>query len=132
MTAVQVRHAIAAEACDVIATEPANATAAEATDVSSAKAADVATTEAAHVPTAKAAAATMPAAAPAARLRTGGDKAAGKYGARQNHHHSSSHDILHFSWTGIPPQVQSDFGALLWERQRRDRLEMAMPVCRPH
>ena len=58
---------------------------AEATHVASAEATHVASTEAAHVASA---AAMATATAAAARLRSIGQKAAGKYCTCQNHHHS--------------------------------------------
>jgi hypothetical protein len=115
---VQARHMIAAEATDVIATKPSDATAtkaayvapAEATDMASTETAHVTSTEAAaHVASAKAATAVSSTAA-AAGLRVRGNKAAGKHCARQNHHHSSSHDILHLGWADLPPQSRSDVG----------------------
>jgi hypothetical protein len=119
-------HVISAKATDVIATKAPNPIAVEAADVTSAK-----TTT--HVAAAKASHATAMSSASTARLRARGDKAAGKYCACQNHHHSSSHDILHLRWADIPPQVQSDVGAFSpGESQRRDRLEMGMLLCRPH
>src|SRR5436853_15129 len=49
--------------------------------------------------------------ATAAGLRTRGKQAAGKHCACQNHHHSSSHDILHRNGRTFPPQV--------WVRRQR-------------
>jgi hypothetical protein len=68
-------------------TKTSNATTAEATHAATAEAAHVTTTEAtAHVASSAAA---------ASGLCTRGQKAAGKHRACQDHHHSSSHDILH-------------------------------------
>jgi hypothetical protein len=109
--AVNAGHVISAKATDVIATKAPNVTAVEAADVTS--------TEAAHMAAAKASHATTmssTSAAAAARLCARGNKAAGKYCACQNHHHSSSHDILHLKWADIPPQVQSGVGL---SQQRR-------------
>jgi hypothetical protein len=139
----KVRYVIAAKAADVIGAKASNAAAANATDVISAKAPNTTAAKPTHVTSAKpthvAAAkashtsAMSSAAAAAARLCAGGNKAAGKYCACQNHHHSSSHDILHLRWADIPPQVQSDVGTFLWGKsQRRDRLEIGMPICRLH
>jgi hypothetical protein len=76
----------------------AKVTSANARHVTSAEAADVASAEAAHVASAKAPhmAATTPVspATATAGLCTGGNQAAGKQRACQNHHHSSSHYIL--------------------------------------
>jgi hypothetical protein len=106
---VEARHMIAAEATDMISTKPSDATAAKAAYVAAAEATDMATTEAAaHVASAKAATAVSSTAA--AGLRVRGNKAAGKHRARQNHHHSSSHDILHLGWADLPPQGRSDVG----------------------
>jgi hypothetical protein len=76
--------------------------------VGSAKAAHVASAEpTTHVAPAKAAhTATMPSTSStaAARLSARGKKAPGKHRACQNHHHSSSHDILHLIGADVPPQ----------------------------
>jgi hypothetical protein len=120
---VQVRHVIAAKATDVISTKTSNATAVKAAHVTSAEATHVASTEAAHVTSAEAATTVSSAAATAtAGLCTRGKKAAGKHCACQNHHHSSSHDILHLKWAGFPPQVQSDVGV---SHQRRANVAIA-------
>jgi hypothetical protein len=99
---------------DVGAAEPTDASSAKTPHMRSAEPTDVATTKAAHVAAAKAAAhvaatkaATTVAAATAAAatgLCTGGNKAAGKQRACQNHHQSSSHDITPFDWADVPPQ----------------------------
>jgi hypothetical protein len=85
---------------------------AKSTDVATAKSADVGSANAAHVATAEAASAkaahmasaataavstttTAAAATATARFCARSKKAAGKHRACQNHHHSSSHDILH-------------------------------------
>jgi hypothetical protein len=69
---------------------------AKATDPTITKASDATTAEAAHVATAEATThVASSAASAAAGLCTRGEKAAGKHRACQNHHHSSSHDILH-------------------------------------
>jgi hypothetical protein len=69
MVAAQAAEMIAAEAADVAAAEATHVTAAEATSMSAATTA-------------------------AAGLRTRCKQAAGKHRTCQNHHHSSSHDIL--------------------------------------
>jgi hypothetical protein len=98
---IHVGHAIQAKTTDVISTKTSHATAAKAVHVTS--------TEATHVTSAEAAAAvsSATAAAAAAGLRTRGKKAAGKHCACQNHHYSSSHDILQSSWAAFPPQGQT-------------------------
>ena len=134
--AAKASNAAAANATDVISAKAPNATPAKPTHVTSAKPTHVAAAKATHVAAAKASHTTTMSAtatAAAARLCARGNKAAGKYCACQNHHHSSSHDILHLRWADIPPQVQSDVGTFLWGKsQRRDRLEMGMPICRLH
>jgi hypothetical protein len=95
---------IAAKATDMISTKPSNSTAAKAAHVTPAEATDVASTETAHVTSAEAATAMSSTSAAAAGLRVRGNKAAGKHCACQNHHHSSSHDILHLEWADFPPQ----------------------------
>ena len=96
-----VRHSACAKATDVACANAANATSAKATGVSCAEAAH-ATAEATHVAAAKAtaamASATATATAAATGLGTSSQQAAGEHCARQNHHHSSSHDIL--LWNG--------------------------------
>jgi hypothetical protein len=104
---------------------------AQASDVISAKATHVAAAKAAHVASAKPAthvASTSTAAT--ASLCTRGKKAPGKQRACQNHHRSSSHDILHLVGrtcrhrTGFRRcSSQGDF-------QRRDAEEMGMRVRR--
>jgi hypothetical protein len=91
-----VRKLACAKATDVASTKTSNAAAAKATQVTSAKATHMASTKAAHAP------ATVSSAA--AGLCPRGKKAAGKHRACQNHHHSSSHDILHLGWADFPPQ----------------------------
>jgi hypothetical protein len=85
-------NVFSAHAGDVAAAKTADVTSAEATDVTSAKAADVASA------TSVASAASVSSAAATAGLRISGKKAAGKHGTCQNHHHSSSHEIL--LWDG--------------------------------
>jgi hypothetical protein len=88
-----VRQAARAKATDAPATKTSNATTAKVTHVTSAEATHVTSAaKATHVATATTATATT------AGLCTSGNKAAGKQCACQNHHHSSSHDILH--WMG--------------------------------
>jgi hypothetical protein len=92
----------AAKAADVrnaTGTKATESAGAEATHVASTKAAYVTPAKAAaHVTSAKAAAAMTAAATTAAGLGTSSHQAAGEHCARQDHHHSSSHDILR--WNG--------------------------------
>ena len=93
------RHA-RAKATDMASIKTSNATAAKATHVAATEptthvtAAEAATHMAAAEAAATATVSTATAAATAARLCTGSKKAAGQHRACQNHHHSSSHDIL--------------------------------------
>jgi hypothetical protein len=80
------RQVACVKATDPTITKACDATTAEATHVAAAEAAHMAAAKATHVASSAAA---------AAGLRTRGQKAAGKHCACQNHHHSSSHDILH-------------------------------------
>jgi len=86
-----------APACDMASAETSHV----ASHVTSAEAAQVASA-AAHVAAASAAVAS--AATATAGLRAGGKKAAGKHCTCQDHHHSSSHDILQFIGRDCPPQ----------------------------
>jgi hypothetical protein len=87
------RQRASGKATDAISTKASNAAAAEATHVAAAKAAaHVASAKAAHAPATVSSATTA-----AAGLCTRG-KAAGNQRGCQNHHHSSSHDILR--WDG--------------------------------
>jgi len=91
-----VRQVTCPEAADPTASKASNATTAEATHVTAADASHVTTTKAAHVATTKATThVASSSASAAAGLCTRGQKAAGKHRACQNHHCSSSHDILH-------------------------------------
>jgi len=87
------RKLACANAADVISTKTPNAAAAKATHVTSTKATHMASAKAAHAP-----ATVSSATAAAASLCTRGKKAAGKHRGCQNHHHSSSHNILR--WDG--------------------------------
>jgi hypothetical protein len=94
----------------VISVHARHVTSAETADVSSTEATHVSSTEAAHVTSAKAAhmaattAMSTASAAATAGLRVSGKKAAGKHCTCQNHHHSSSHDILLWDGRDFPPQ----------------------------
>jgi hypothetical protein len=109
-----IAEVISVHAGDVTSAETADATSAEATDAASAETADVTSAEATHMASTKAAhmastAATSMATATAAAtatagLRVSGKKAAGKHCTCQNHHYSSSHDILLWDGRDFPPQ----------------------------
>jgi hypothetical protein len=103
MIAVQARHVIGAKAADMIITKTSNATAVKAAHVTSTEATHVAPAEAAaHMASATSTSMSSTSTA-AAGLCTRGKKAASKHCACQNHHHSSSHDILHLRWADFPP-----------------------------
>jgi len=104
---------------------------AKATDVASAETSDVTSTKTAHVASAKATHATHVASA-AARLCTRGHKAAGKQCACQNHHRSSSHNILLLDGRTFRHRALSDVGAFQQsKRQRRDGLDMGIAIRPP-
>ena len=126
---VDMRHATCAKVADVVSAETSDATNAQATHVTTAKVAhtgtDVTSAKAAHTATTVSSPAT---AAPGLCAR--GKKAAGKHRACQNHHRSSSHNILHLIGRIAPPQdlvrhwrVQNN-GC-----QRRDTMEMRTFGC---
>jgi hypothetical protein len=121
---VEARHVIDAKAADVISTKTSNATAVKAAHVT-------ATEAAAHMASAESATTVSSASAATAGLCARGNKAAGKHCACQNHHHSSSHDILHLRWADFPPSSQA-LAISARSSQRRDGLEMGMPVRRLH
>jgi len=100
MIVADVRHTADAQASDTTSVNASDASPAKAAHVTTTtKATDVTSAKAAHVASAKAATTTVsPATAAAARLCTSCKQAAGEHCARQNHHHSSSHIILH--WDG--------------------------------
>jgi hypothetical protein len=121
------RQVACVKATDVTSTKASNATAAEAAHVTSTKATHVASAKAAHV----ASAATVASATATAGLCTRGKKAAGKHRACQNHHHSSSHDILHLDGRTFRRRASSDVGVSQQsKRRRRDGLEMGMAIPR--
>jgi hypothetical protein len=101
-----IAEVISVHAGDVTSAETADANSAEATDAASAETADVTSAEAAHMASAAATSMATAAAAAAATagLRVSGKKAAGKHCTCQNHHHSSSHDILLWDGRDFPPQ----------------------------
>jgi hypothetical protein len=71
--------------------------------VTSTKATHVTSAEATHVASTSVASATTSVSTAAARLRISGKQTAGKHGTCQNHHHSSSHDILLWDERNFPP-----------------------------
>jgi hypothetical protein len=122
MVSAHARHVTSAKASDV--------TSAEATDVTSAKAAHVASATTAHVASATTTSVSSATATSTAGLGITGKKAAGKHCTCQNHHHSSSHDILLWNGREFPPQVLSDAGVSeKGTHQRRDGLKMGMLIC---
>jgi hypothetical protein len=124
-TRAKATDVIFAKTPDVIAAKAGRATPTETAHLTSTQATDVTSAEATHT-------ATMPStpSATAACLCTRGKKAAGKHCACQNHHYSSSHDILHLRWADVLPGW-SDIGASQrGKRQRRDEAEMGLPMCR--
>jgi hypothetical protein len=123
---------IPAHARHVTSAETGHATSAEATDVTPAEAADVTSAKAAHMATATAT--SMSTTTATAGLCVSGKKATGNHRACQDHHYSSSHDILLF-WDGrdLPPHCLSDAGVSEEDKcRRRDGLKMRMLICRFH
>jgi hypothetical protein len=109
------RHGSCANAVDVVSTETSDASSAQATHVTSTKVTHMASVKGTHAATtvASAKATHTTAAAPAtAGLCSRGQKAAGQHCGCQNHHHSSSHDILHLVGRIAPPQELSDIGVI--------------------
>jgi hypothetical protein len=130
------RYVTCAKATDmtsnVISTHGREMGSAEAADVASTEATHVATSEAAHMASASAEAATPVASAAAtAGLRIRNNKAAGKQRSCQDHHHSSSHDILLLDWRTVR-QRHRRWHRQQGKRQRRDALEVGMHVWRLH
>jgi hypothetical protein len=102
--------------------------AAETSDVTSAEAADVASAEAAHVASATTSVST---AAATAGLCISGEKAAGKHGTCQNHHHSSSHEFSFWDWRDFRHRTSSNAGVCQEGKcQCRDGLKVRMLICR--
>jgi hypothetical protein len=91
-TTPSIAKVISAHARHVTSAEATYMTSAESTHVTSAKAASVAS------------ATSMSSASATAGLCTRGKKAAGKHGTCQNHHQSSSHDIVLWDGRDFPPQ----------------------------
>src|SRR6476620_10334403 len=107
----------------VLSAHACHVTAAETAEVASTKTADVAAAKtAAHGASAEAT--TVSSATAAAGLGISGKKAAGKHCTCQNHHHSSSHDILHLGWAGTSRHRFSLVACAKGKRQRRDGVEM--------
>ncbi|WP_162240858.1 hypothetical protein [Bradyrhizobium tropiciagri] len=124
------------KARDVISANVSDMGATKTPGMSFAKTAHVASAEAAHMTSAasaKAAASVSAAAATSTpRLCRSSNKAAGKQRGRQNHHHSSSHEILLRDGRNFPPQA---FVRRWWprkaERHRPDGLKMGCILCIP-
>jgi hypothetical protein len=112
MLAAEMRRMVCAEAAHVIPTET--------THVTSVKTTDMATAKTTGMTSAKTTAATG--------LRAGGKQAPGKHRACQNHHHSSSHDILHWIGRTFRHSSVRRRRVCAIKHQRRDGLEMAMLV----
>jgi hypothetical protein len=108
---VDMRHAACANAVNMVSAETTDATDAQATHMTATNVThtgtDVTSAKAAHT-AAKVSTATTTTTAPAAPgLCARGKKAAGKHCACQNHHRSSSHDILHLIGRIVPSQDQT-------------------------
>jgi len=126
-----------AHACHATSAETSDATAAEATHVTSAEAAHVASAKAAaHMAAAtttsvSTTSVSTASASAAAGLCISSKKATGKHCACQNHHHSSSHDILLWDGREFRDRSLSDAGVSQeGKRQRRDGPKMGMLACR--
>jgi hypothetical protein len=98
MLVADARKVTCAQAADMTSAKTSNASSTKTAHVGSAKTTDVTSAEPTDVPSAKAAAHVASATTAAAGLCPRGKYAARKHGARQDQHHSSSHDILH--WDG--------------------------------
>jgi hypothetical protein len=121
-----------AHACHATSAETSDATAAEATHVTSAEAAHMASAKAAaHMAAATTTSVSTASASAAAGLCISSKKATGKHCACQNHHHSSSHDILLWDGREFRDRSLSDAGVSQeGKRQRRDGPKMGMLACR--
>src|SRR5712664_580667 len=97
VTSAHARHVTSAETSDATAAEATHVTSAEAAHMASAKAA-------AHMAAATATSVSTATASASACLCISGKKAASKHGTCQNHHHSSSHDILLWNRRNRPPR----------------------------
>jgi hypothetical protein len=120
------RHSSCPDAVDVVSAETSDASNAQATHVTSTNVAHVASVKGTHAATTVASAKPTHTASPATPgLCSRGNKAAGQHCGCQNHHHSSSHDILHLvgrvcSATGIVRHWRDQLSG----RQRLDAIEM--------
>src|SRR6267142_6329159 len=128
-TVTDVRDATCAQAADAACVKAGHASP-EAAHVAPAKAAHVPSAKAtAHMASAKAAAtamATTTTTAAAAGLGTSRQQASGEHCARQNHHYSSSHDILLWDGRTIRHRSSQTSGTSEGKRQRRDGVKMGM------
>jgi hypothetical protein len=128
---VDVRYAASGDAAvDVVSAETSDATDAQATHMTAANVThtgtDVTSAKAAHTATKVSSASAT--AAPGLCAR--GKKAAGKHCACQNHHRSSSHDILHLIGRIVPSQdLVRHWRVQLSGCQRRDAMEMRTLGC---
>jgi hypothetical protein len=105
------REVTSAKGSDMTSAEAADASSAKAPDVTSAKATHMATAKAAHVASGSAATTMSPTTtAAAAGLGVSSKKAAGKHCTCQNHHRSSSHDILLWDRRTFRYRALSDIG----------------------
>jgi hypothetical protein len=124
VTSAHARHSTSAETSDATAAEATHVTSAEAAHVASAKAA-------AHMAAATTTSVSTASASAAAGLCISSKKATGKHCACQNHHHSSSHDILLWDGREFRDRSLSDAGVSQeGKRQRRDGPKMGMLACR--
>jgi hypothetical protein len=108
---VHVGHVIAADAADVASAKTSDVIAANSSDVTTAKSTHVASAKAAAHMASAATTVSSAAAATTAGLCTRGKKAAGKQCTCQNHHRSSSHNILHLVGRTFRHRALSDVGA---------------------
>jgi hypothetical protein len=128
---VHVGHVTGAKATDVASAKTSDVTTAKSTHVTSAKATHVASAKATHVPPTTTTVSSSAAAAPS--LCTRGNKAAGKQCACQNHHRSSSHNILHLAGRTFRHRALSDVGPFeQTKRQRCDGLDMGIAILPPY
>ena len=122
------RHATCAKAADVSATKATDVSSAEAADVTSAKPTHMTSAKAAHVASATPAMSTTTTATTGLCAR--GKQAAGKHCACQNHHHSSSHDILHRKGGLSASGSRQTLSRPSKGHERRDGREMGMLIWR--
>jgi hypothetical protein len=131
--AVHARHVTSAETAHATSADATDATSAEAADVTSAEAADVASAKAAHMASAATTSMSSATSTATSGLCISGKKAAGKHRACQNHHYSSSHDILLWDGRDCRHRALSDAGVSEEDKcRRRDGLKMRMLICRFH